>query len=372
MTPAQKDGGLNVMFIATDAHGGFGGIAQYNRDCLDALCTLDSIATIHVLPRVKPQPLETSLSHKLKYWVRGAGNVAFYAAHSIRYALSAGTIDLVYCAHINLIPVALAIAKLKRAPLVLAIYGTDVWKVSGRIPPRILEKHISALISISEITLGRFQAWCKIPHERTFIVPNAIQLSDYGSAPKNEALLDRLGLRNRTIVMTLGRMAMTERSKGFDRMIALLPQLVEKIPNVTYMMVGDGTERPLLEAQVADLGVQDHVLFAGRVPDEEKADFYRLADAYVMLSVGDGFGFVVVEALASGVPVVVSARDGTREAVRNGLLGTIVDPFDQKAVCQAILETLQRPRGVPAGLEYFTHERFRERLKNALSTVCPV
>lgn len=368
----QKARGLNVMFIATDAHGGFGGIAQYNRDCLDALCTLESIAKIHVLPRVKPQPLAAGLSPKLKYSVRGAGSSAFYAAQTLRYALTAGAIDVVYCAHINLIPVALAIAKMKRAPLVLAIYGTDVWKMSRRIPPRILEKQIGAVISISEITLRRFRAWCQIPQERTFIVPNAIRVSDYGSADKNTALLDRLGLRNRTIVMTLGRMAIKERSKGFDRVIALLPQLVRKIPNVTYMMVGDGTERPLLEAQVAALGMQDHVLFAGRVSDDEKADFYRLADVYVMLSIGDGFGFVVLEALASGVPVVVSARDGTREAVRNGLLGMIVDPFDQEAACQAILETLQRPRGVPAGLEYFSHERFCERLKHALSTVCPI
>ncbi len=91
-----------------------------------------------------------------------------------------------------------------------------------------------------------------------------------------------------------------------------------------------------------------------------------------MLSVGDGFGFVVIEALACGVPVVVSSMDGTREAARNGELGLVVDPFDQAEVRRAIHAALQTPRGVPSGLQYFTHDRFAERLKQALSSVCRI
>ncbi|MGJ0513388.1 glycosyltransferase family 4 protein [Methylocystis sp.] len=366
--------GLRILALVTDAHGGFGGISQYNRDCIDTLCSFQSVAEVHVLPRVMPETLDASLDRKLIYDVEGAGGPAQYAIRALRYAWSLGPIDLVYCAHINFIPVAALVASVKRAPLVLAVYGKDVWKVAGRLPPSVLKNQVSCVVSISEITRDRFLAWCDIPRERIFLVPNAIRLEHYGAGPKDEGLLERLGLKGRTVLMTLGRMSIKDRhaSKGFDRMIRALPSLIADVPNIAYLMVGDGTERPLLEAQAAQMGLQDRVVFAGRVSDEDKSDFYRLADAFVMPSVGDGFGFVVLEALACGVPVVASARDGTREAVRGGELGIIVDPFDESEIRRGILAALQMPRGVPEGLAYFTYDRFAQRLRTALASVCDI
>jgi glycosyltransferase involved in cell wall biosynthesis len=86
-----------------------------------------------------------------------------------------------------------------------------------------------------------------------------------------------------------------------------------------------------------------------------------LADAYVMPSHGEGFGFVLLEAMASGVPTVGSRIDGGREALRDGMLGTLVDPADRKGLTEAILAALGMPRGVPDGLEYFDYPNFRER-----------
>lgn len=368
---ASEDG-LRILALVTDAHGGFGGISQCNRDVLAALCSFETVSEVHVLTRVPPESVPADVHPKLKYSHDGAGVPAKYTLRSLMYGLRMGKIDLVYCAHINLIPVAAAIAQLKRAPLVLSVYGMDVWKPSGRLPQSVLKRVVSSIVSISEITLDRFREWCDFPKERTFLVPNAIVLSEYGAGPKSEALLARHGLHGKTVLMSLGRMDAKARFKGFDRMIDLLPSLIQEMPDVVYLMVGDGTERPLLEQQVAELGLEKHVVFAGRVSDNEKADYYRLADAFVMLSVGDGFGFVVIEALACGVPVVVSSKDGTREAARNGELGVVVDPFDQAEVRRGIHAALATPRGVPAGLQYFTHDRFADRLKQALSSVCRI
>jgi glycosyltransferase involved in cell wall biosynthesis len=87
-----------------------------------------------------------------------------------------------------------------------------------------------------------------------------------------------------------------------------------------------------------------------------------LADAFLLPSQGEGFGFVLLEAMACGVPVVASALDGGREAVREGQLGILVDPRDRTSVVRGIREALARPRAVPAGLEYFSFDRFRERV----------
>jgi phosphatidylinositol alpha-1,6-mannosyltransferase len=115
------------------------------------------------------------------------------------------------------------------------------------------------------------------------------------------------------------------------------------VPNIAYLIVGDGTDHHRLEEKARSLGVHERVVFAGYIPEREKADHYRLADAYVMPGRGEGFGIVYLEALACGVPVVASKLDGSREAVRDGALGILVDPNDAEGIKRGILEALARP-----------------------------
>ncbi|MGH6923676.1 MAG: glycosyltransferase, partial [Propylenella sp.] len=95
----------------------------------------------------------------------------------------------------------------------------------------------------------------------------------------------------------------------------------------------------------------------------------RLADAYVMASRWEGFGIVVIEALACGVPVVGSTADGTQEALLHGELGAAVDPDDPDALEEAILEALARPKRPPERLSFFAFENFEARLRAALAPV---
>ena len=82
-----------------------------------------------------------------------------------------------------------------------------------------------------------------------------------------------------------------------------------------------------------------------------------------MPSYGEGFGFVFLEALACGVPVIASKVDGSREAMRDGQLGQMVDPADAAELMNCILAVLKGPRGdVPAGLDYFSFSNFKQRL----------
>ena len=74
------------------------------------------------------------------------------------------------------------------------------------------------------------------------------------------------------------------------------------------------------------MGLSDRVIFTGYIPESEKIAHYNLADVYVMPSTGEGFGIVLLEAVACGVPVVGSRVDGSREALLDGQLGRLVDP----------------------------------------------
>src|SRR5439155_2564410 len=101
-----------------------------------------------------------------------------------------------------------------------------------------------------------------------------------------------------------------------------------KIPNVVYVVCGEGPDRSRLERKAVGLGVRDRVVFTGFIPEALKADYYRLADAYVMPSRGEGFGIVFLEAMACGIPVMGSRLDGSREALLDGELGVLVNPDD--------------------------------------------
>jgi phosphatidyl-myo-inositol dimannoside synthase len=233
-----------------------------------------------------------------------------------------------------------------------------------------LARRVDALISVSNFTMQRFLGWARGDIARRFILPDCIDLKRYGAGAKNLELLHRYGLTGKTVIMTLGRLSEHEKYKGFDEILELMPALIKEIPTTAYLIVGDGTDRHRLEEKARSLGVHEFVVFAGYVPESEKADHYRLADTYVMPGRGEGFGIVYLEALACGVPVVASKVDGSREAVRDGALGILVDPRDAEDIKRGILEALERPKGVvPEGLEYFSYANFEQRAHHIIDKV---
>jgi glycosyltransferase involved in cell wall biosynthesis len=357
--------------LATDAHGGSGGIAQYNRNVLDALSELEHVGEVVVVPRIVGD-LDFTLPPKVRYVMAGIGGLLSYLRTVLQLTLCGGRFDLVYCAHINLMPAAALAARILRAPSVLVIHGVDAWEPPPGKAAALCARLATLVISVSQITLDRFLAWCPINRSATALVPNSIRLDRFGPGPKDAELCRHLGLASRKVVMTFGRMAADERYKGFDEVIDVLPRLRRADPSICYLAVGDGDDRPRLEARARETGVADIVVFTGHVPEARKADYFRLADAFVMPSTGEGFGIVILEALACGIPVVASLADGTREAVRDGKLGLVVDPKDEAALERAIIEALSRPKEVLRGLEVFSFASFAARLQLALGRVVPV
>ena len=163
------------------------------------------------------------------------------------------------------------------------------------------------------------------------------------------------------MILTLARLSASERSKGVDEVIDVMARLIRKMPDVAYLVVGEGTDKARLQEKVADLGLSGHVVFAGYVAESEKANHFRLADAYVMPSREEGFGIVFLEAMACGIPVIGSKTDGGREALRGGMLGQLVDPANLSELETAIQTAVQATKRVPEGLEFFSFENFERR-----------
>ncbi len=342
---------MKLLLLATDIYGGYGGIALYNRDFVAALASHPDCEEVVVVPRIIPNEPEHIPSNVRFVSEAAKSNLAYLRAIN---ALRKERFDLVFCGHVNLLPVARTLS----SDAVLLVYGIEAWKPSrNRIRSR-LATQIRSVISISEITMRRFLAWTSCDC-RQFILPNAIHQDLYRIAPRDPALVARYGLEDKRVLLTVGRVVAAERYKGFDEVIEILGDLPE---DVVYVIAGGGNDLPRLKRRARELGVEHRVVFTGLFPEAEKPALYNLADVYVMPSRGEGFGFVLLEAMACGVPVIASRHDGGREAVRDGELGILVDPNNLAAIRMAIIEQLARAeKKIPEGLAYFSFENFKAR-----------
>jgi len=356
---------VRFLALVPEAFGGFGGIAVYNRDFLTALAELKLCEKVTVLPRlIRHAPATLPLGIELLD--KAANSRMRYVYELARVLAKRERYDVVLCGHVNLLPFAEIARRVLRAKHVLLIYGIDAWSPTGR---RVSDRLVSCtdlVISISRFTKERFLSWSTVHDGQVHLLPNAVHLEEYGIGDKPHYLEQRYGLEGKKVLMTLARLQQSEQQKGLDEMLEVLPGLLATEENLSYLIAGDGDDKHRLERKAASLGIDRHVVFAGRVPEAEKADHYRLADVFVMPGRQEGFGFVFLEAMASGIPVVASSLDGSREAVLYGELGEMADPDDREALKAAIRRALRRPRQIPDGLAFFSYERFRERLADII------
>lgn len=358
---------MRILALLTDAFGGHGGIALFNRDLLTALCAHPDCAEVVAIPRLMPNSSEPQPA-KLTYVTSGLDSKVEYVKTVLQTVQKDPAFDLIVCGHINLIPIAMMLRAWLKVPVLLEIYGIDAWQPTRSKLTNVLVRKIDVFISISEITRDHFLAWSKLPAEKGFLLPNAIHAEQYSPGPKSPELLKCYDLEGKIVLLTLGRLSSEEQYKGFDEVMEALPEIAQLVPNIAYLIIGKGDDQKRLEEKSHALGVADRVVFTGYIREDEKADHLRLADAYVMPSQGEGFGFVFLEALACGIPCIGSTLDGSREALRNGQLGLLVDPNSPDQIKHAILKTLSIEKGIPPGLDYFAFTNFSSRLHQIIDT----
>lgn len=143
-------------------------------------------------------------------------------------------------------------------------------------------------------------------------------------------------------ILTVGRL---QKRKGHDMLIRALPRIRAEIPDVRYAIVGEGDQRPILEALTREMGVSDCVQFLGEVGDEEMIRRYQECDLFALPNRevnGDieGFGIVLLEAQACGKPVLAGDSGGTAETMIPGETGLIADCTGPELLASALIELL--------------------------------
>jgi len=369
---------VRAIILVSDAYGGRGGIALYNRHFLKALCDYPDMEEVIALPRSITYSLE-AIPNKLVYRDEAAGGKLRYLIHCLRLVAFDKRADLIICGHLNLLPFAWLVALRHRCPVLPLTFGVEAWTPSVHSSVNRLCRRVKAFISIRRLTASRLKMWAGTENAIFYYLPNCIDRAQFCPAPRRSDLLARYGLEGKKVVMTTGRMDSVEfeRRKGFDEVLEVLPELRRRVQEIAYLIVGDGDDKPRLEQKAKDLGVEDIVHFSGYVPDSEKADYYRLADVFAMPGSNPVFDrypfrFVFLEALACGVPVVGCRLDDSSESEDPDAKALIiqVDPNDQADIIRGILLALARTgeKEYPAIKEYY-YPSFRDRLHDYLRQV---
>ncbi len=339
----------SLLALVTDAFGGHGGIAQYNRDFLGALAACGVVSSITVLPRHTPERLAIPALIRQKPARRGRLG---YSVIALLTAFRQGT-DIVFCGHLYMAPLAWLIARLKGTKLVLQMHGIEAWPRPTRLQ-RAATEAADLVLCVSRHTRACILGWAAIAPERVVVVPNTV--AEEFTPGDGRELRGALGIEANRVLLTVGRMDSRERYKGHDRVIAAIPDLVRRGHDVVYVIVGQGDDRARLEQLAQQTGAAERIRFLGAVGAEQLAGAYRMADLFVMPSTGEGFGIAFLEAMASGVPALGLDVAGARDALADGELGTAVSEEDDLGA--AIASLLAEPRPDPNALSQAVCARF--------------
>lgn len=165
---------------------------------------------------------------------------------------------------------------------------------------------------------------------RTQVIPNAAPWPLPVQEPK--VLPESVCPSGRQLLLTVGRL---EPQKGFDWLVEAFSNLTQKHPGWDLVILGEGSQRPLLQAQVQAAELEKHVFLPGRAGNV--GEWYERADLYVMSSRFEGFPNTLVEAMAYGLPAVSFDCDtGPRDIIRHEVDGLLVPPGDVAGLAAAL------------------------------------
>jgi phosphatidylinositol alpha-1,6-mannosyltransferase len=249
--------------------------------------------------------------------------------------------------HIVVSPAAVAIKRALGVPFVQYFHAEEI----GARPRLAAFAALQASegIAVSAYTAGLVRATGAAEAALT-VIPNGVEVpvapppppSPEGEGEPTPAPEDR------PTFVTVARIQ--ERYKGHDVLVRALALVRAKVPRVQWVVIGEGSLRPGIEAQARSYGVASAARFLGTVSDERRDAWLRRADLLAMPSrlpaggfAGEGFGIVYLEAGAHGKPVVAGNVGGALDAVLDGVTGMLVDPLDELAVGEAIAALLLDP-----------------------------
>jgi glycosyltransferase involved in cell wall biosynthesis len=202
------------------------------------------------------------------------------------------------------------------------------------------------------------------------VIPPGIDTKKFHAKNDGEAFKTRYHCHGSKVILSVGRL---NYQKSFQYLIKAMPMVLQQIPNVKLIIVGEGEQLAYLNQLSKSLGLSESVIFTGAIDSTEIPNAYSAADVFVLPSLFESFGIVLIEAQAAGKPVIGTRVGGVPEALVDGETGFLVEPGDPKPLGAAIIrvlsdENLARKMGEKG--KKFVEARFS--IQSAVSSVIDV
>jgi len=253
--------------------------------------------------------------------------------------------DVVILPHIYLLPLVALYKYIYRFKIITCMHGIEIPLFSKKILSLFFANFSDRFFSVSSWTDSLATKHLKLEKNKISRQVNTFRESLFRVRSDGEIRLLRnkykLGSHSK-ILLTVCRFDSSESYKGYDKIIDLIPEIISRNKNFIYLLVGTGDDLSRIHRKVEEYGIQKHVLFLGRVSDDELSELYSLSDVFAMPSSHEGFGIVFLEAMACGIPVLAGNVDGSIEPTLNGYLGKLVDPNDSTDILNGLLSLLNK------------------------------
>lgn len=180
---------------------------------------------------------------------------------------------------------------------------------------------------------------------KTRTIPPAVDCNLFRPAGDKAALRRELGLDPaHKVVLFVSGLSFRDWRRHGDYVLSAVAMARQRIPGISLVIVGEGELLPALQKQAAELGLGQNAHFPGRVQGKRLAEYYAASDLFAFPSTYESFGYVVMEAMASGLPSIVCDIPGVGELVTPGETGLRVPPDDISALANAMAFLLQDER----------------------------
>ncbi len=258
-------------------------------------------------------------------------------------------IEMLYVNHVLPVGyVAYLIKKFKKIPYTLFLHGTDITSAVANKSKRkkfiMLCREAKTVIVNSEFLKNKvLDVVEKLNDVRVvYPCPSDVFFDAPFNEPENSVLRSRLALGGKKVILTVARMV---DGKGYPHVARLLPEILKRVPNAVWLVIGDGPKNKEIFEVVQKNSLQNVVRFLGKIEPQNLYKYYRLADLFLLLTHKDevheeGWGTVFLEAAACGLPVVAGRVGGVEEAVLDGKTGNVVDVFQDQSVISTIINIL--------------------------------
>jgi len=232
---------------------------------------------------------------------------------------------------------ALLIKTLLGKPFVVYGRGDDVYLASrfDRLLYRLILGSAGAVIAQTNHMKSAIQRLC--PRD-IFVIPNGVDIDRFSYISREKA---RIGLNikgNEKILLFVGGLRPI---KGVGYLIKAMSIVKQRYGNIRLLIIGDGEDRQTLEELAKKLNLARCISFLGQVANEAIPEYMIASDILVLPSLSEGFPVTILEAMATGLPIVTTRVRGLPEIVREGKNGFLVEPKNPEQITEKVLLLLE-------------------------------